>query len=303
MRKRSWIKRLLAYFYVPVIFCIIGYFVLWAALQPIWELGANYAAFLVAADMPVFNATLTTSYDQTAEKTVYLDKIYYDTYVKEADGSLTLYEQQHPCEQEYLKAYQERQKAATLAQLPAEADEAGATAADDSAGEAATGDIVKGDPYMLITDIDFPEAYDHYAQLTCDRIGLDAPVYWYDTPEILAAGVGQSIASKPPGYGRMILLSGHNTSFFRCLEDVKVGDVVRMDTNYCDYEYTVTNVEVMNENVLESSVASRLLADEEQLVMYTCYPFYVISGRKTDRLVVTCKRSQGIDIKWRGMDE
>ncbi len=286
MRKHSFIRRLLAYIYVPVIFCIIGYFVLWAALQPFWEMGSNYAQFLVSEDMPVFNASLTSSYEKEAPKTVYLDKIYYDTYRKEADGSLTLQEQQLPCEESYLKAYQTRQKK-------------GETSAVDTAK---VGDVVKGDPYMLITDIEFPDAYDHYAQVACDRIELDAPVYWYDTPEILAAGVGQSIASKPPGYGRMVLLSGHNTSFFRCLEYIKEGDVISLDTNYCEYEYTVTKVEVMNEKVLESAIADQLLAEDEKLVMYTCWPFYVISGRKTDRLVVTAKRTKGIDVKWRGFE-
>ncbi len=286
MGKRSLIKRLLAYIYMPVIFCIIGYFVLWAALQPVWDLGANYAAFLVSDEMPVFNASLTSSYEREAPKTVYLDKVYYDTFVKEADGTLTPREQQLPCEEDYLKAYQARQKAGK----PSEAEKAKA------------GDIVKGDPYILITDIEFPDAYDHYAQIACSRIELDAPVFWYDTPDILAAGVGQSIASKPPGYGRMVLLSAHNTSYFRCLEYIKEGDVISLDTNYCDYEYTVTNVEVMNENVLESAIADQLLAEEEKLVMYTCYPFYVISGRKTDRLVVTARRTKGIDVKWRGFE-
>ena len=287
MRKRSFIKRLLAYLYMPVIFCIIGYFVLWAVFQPVWAIGSNYVSFLVSDDMPVFNASLTSSYDKEAPKTVYLDKIYYDTYLKEADGTLSLYEKQHPCEQDYLTAYEAAQKAGT----------AGAERAAAKAG-----DVVKGDPYMLITDIEFPDAGDHYAQIECERIELDAPVYWYDTPEILAAGVGQSIASKPPGYGRTVLLSGHNTSWFRCLEYIDVGDVLNLDTNYCEYEYTVTNVEVMNEKVLESKLADDLMAEDEKLIMYTCYPFYVISGRKTDRLVVTAERTKGIDIKWRNME-
>jgi sortase (surface protein transpeptidase) len=45
-----------------------------------------------------------------------------------------------------------------------------------------------------------------------------------------------------------------------------------------------------------------MMAEEEKLVMYTCYPFYVISSRKTDRLVVTAERVKGIDIKWRNME-
>ena len=272
---------------MPVIFCIIGYFVLWAALQQVWAVGQNYVTFLVSDEMPVFNATLTQSYDKEAPKTVYLDKVYYDTYLKEADGSLSLYEKQHPCEEEYLARYQADQAAGKTG---------------EARKSAKAGDIVRGDPYMLCTDVEWPVSGDHYAQIECGRIELDAPVYWYDTPEILAAGVGQSIASKPPGYGRLVLLSAHNTSWFRCLEYIETGDVVKLDTNYCDYEYKVTDVRILNEKVLESQLAEQMMAEEEKLVMYTCYPFYVISSRKTDRLVVTAERVKGIDIKWRNME-
>ena len=272
---------------MPVIFCIIGYFVLWAALQPVWAIGKDYVSFLVSDELPVFNATLTQSYDKEAPKTVYLDKVYYDTYLKEADGSLSLYEKQHPCEEDYLAQYQADQAAGKVG---------------ESRKSAKAGDIVRGDPYILCTDVEWPVSGDHYAQIECGRIELDAPVYWFDTPEILAAGVGQSIASKPPGYGRLVLLSAHNTSWFRCFEYIEVGAIVKLDTNYCDYEYKVTDVRVLDEKVLESQLADQMMAEEEKLVMYTCYPFYVISSRKTDRLVVTAERVKGIDIKWRNME-
>ncbi len=177
--------------------------VIWAVFQPVWAIGSNYISFLVSDEMPVFNASLTSSYDKEAPKTVYLDKIYYDTYLKEAGGTLALYERQHPCEEDYLKDYQawQAEQAEGRTALPGTVS---------AAAQAASGDILKGNPYMLCTDVEWPEPGDHYAQLECDRIELDAPVYWYDTPEILAAGVGQSIASKPPGYGRLVLLSAHN---------------------------------------------------------------------------------------------
>lgn len=155
------------------------------------------------------------------------------------------------------------------------------------------GDVIDG------KDIQFPLSGEQYGLIQCERIGLDAPVYWYDEDEILAYGVGQSLISKLPGFNKPIILSGHNTTFFKCLQDIQTGDVVQFHTNYCDYEYTVTNVQVYNENELETLLLDKAMGDREELIMYTCYPFHAITGRKTDRLVVFADRTVGKDVKWK----
>lgn len=150
-----------------------------------------------------------------------------------------------------------------------------------------------------ISAVDFPEIGARYANLSCDKLGLNAPVYWNDTKTILRNGAGQSISSFLPGFGRVIILSAHNTSFFKPMKNVEVGDVFTFDTNYEKYEYTVTNVEILNEDVLLSRMKSMLLEEKETLILYTCYPFHAISGRKTDRLVAFCERTEGLSVKWR----
>ena len=164
---------------------------------------------------------------------------------------------------------------------------------------------VRGDeePYIHAEDVDYPTSSDQYGRLSCEKIGLDAPVYWDDTYEILRKGAGQYIGSFPPGFGRMILLSAHNTTHFRPLKDIQVGDVIQFDTNYCDYEYEVDRVEVLDELVLENWILEHLLDEEEVLVMYTCYPFGFQAGRKTDRLTVFAHRTSGYDVEWRNIDE
>ena len=320
---------------MPVIFCLVAYLVLWAILQPVWEIGSNYAAFLVSDEIPEFYPELTRTFEEAkaeeatesikkeASGKAYLDGIYCDTYEWQADGTLLLKEKMLPCTLEDLNAYEERLKASVAQLLPQSPEDANlapyaygepvtspAYAAAAAAGvhgvtaamEGGTpGQVIKGDPYKLYEDAQLPDVGDYYAHLNCDRIGLNAPVYWFDTPEILNVGAGQSIASKPPGYGRMVLLSAHDTTFFRCLEYVQVGDVVHMITNYYDFEYTVTNVEILNEDVFESRLADQMLAEEEQLVLYTCWPFYLISARKTDRLVVTAKPTKALNVKWRDL--
>ena len=147
--------------------------------------------------------------------------------------------------------------------------------------------------------IQFPLSGEQYGQITCEKIGLDAPVYWYDDDEILAYGVGQSLTSLLPGFGRPIILAGHNSTYFECLQNAEVGNVIKFKTNYCDYEYTVRNIQIYNEDELEHLLLSDEYNDREQLIMYTCYPFHATAGRKTDRLVVFADRTAGLDVKWR----
>ena len=157
--------------------------------------------------------------------------------------------------------------------------------------------------YIHINDIDFPLSGTHYAQLLCDRIKLDAPVYWNDTSDILRYGAGQYLGSFLPGFGRMIVLSAHNNTFFAPLKDIKKNDIIEYRTNYGTYKYRVKDVQIMNEKDLQSYIYKHLLDEEEELIMYTCYPFEATVGRKTDRLTVFAERIEGYDVKWRDLDE
>ncbi|MBO7674018.1 MAG: class D sortase [Atopobiaceae bacterium] len=167
------------------------------------------------------------------------------------------------------------------------------TKTDKKESNTAAPTVIKGE------DVQFPLSGEQYGQITCDQIGLNAPVYWYDDDEILAYGVGQSLISNLPGFGQVIILSGHNNTFFACLQNAAVGNVIKFGTNYCEYEYTVTNVQVYNEDDLESLLLQKVRDEREELILYTCYPFHAITGRKTDRLVVFADRTAGLDVQWR----
>lgn len=225
--KHSNLKKLPAYFIVPVIFTLLGYGVLRVALTPVWNLAISSASLIVADDAPNFNPELSSIYDSEADKQ---------------------------------------------------------TSEDENV--------------IPVENIAFPNTGEQYGKLTCKRIGLNAPVYWGDTSKILRSGAGQSEASLPPGFNSAIIICAHNTSFFKPLKNVKVGDVITFDTNYDTYQYNVTSVEVLNENVLANKMDGMYLQSEETLLLYTCYPFHAISGRKTDRLVVLGERVEGKDVKW-----
>ena len=224
-------RKVLAYLYMPALFCAIGYALAFVALRPVIAEAQAYLGLLVSDTAPNFSTELKTSYDPIN--------------------------------------------------------------AEQPQGER-----------ILSRDIEFPKSGTHYGQITCPEIGLDCPVYWYDSDDILLYGAGQSLISLPPGYGTAIILSGHNTTFFRCLQNAAEGNVITFSTNYGDYEYTVNKVEVHEEKELEKLLTTAARDEEhEQLILYTCYPFHAISGRKTQRLVVFADRTKGIDVIWRESDE
>ena len=238
--------KLLAYIFVPAIFGVIGYVLLYVGFRPVWDIAKATASMLTVESTPNFNPQLSDIYDPNAKHSI---------------------------------------EPAQPTQSP------DATPSPDS---------THAPSVIPISQIRLPDIGQRYGNLNCDRIGLDAPVFWGDTNEILRNGVGQYRATFLPGFGRVILISGHNTTFFKCLQYMEEGDLIVFDTNYETYVYRVYRIEVFNENDLAALMNNTMFAEErETLVIYTCYPFHAISGRKTDRLVVFGERIEGKDVQWR----
>lgn len=144
-----------------------------------------------------------------------------------------------------------------------------------------------------LKDVVIPDFGTHYARITSSRIGLDAPVYFGDSYKILNRGAGHFTGSFLPGFNKTILLSGHNNTFFAPLEHIKVGDLVGYQTNYGNYLYRVRETKILN---YKDPKAVNLKGETEELVLYTCYDFSSLSGRKQQRLFVYCDRISGPEI-------
>ena len=132
-----------------------------------------------------------------------------------------------------------------------------------------------------------------YADLSCERLGVYGTVFWDDTYEIYRSGIGQDMASRPPGFGRMILLSAHNTTHFLPLENAVEGDVFRMTTPYGEFAYEINRIEVINEFVLGDLLMEMVQEHGEVLVLYTCWPNDDYYGHKPDRLVLFGRKIEG----------
>lgn len=143
------------------------------------------------------------------------------------------------------------------------------------------------------SEIEFPYLNEKYGRLECERLGIDASVYWGDNNNCLYSGVGTYSSSSLPGYGYPTLVSAHNTTYFRPLKDVEVGDVFKFTTNYGIYVYEVAETKIAK----NTSFKWQQLAEENnQLIMYTCYPFEKMAGVKRDRLFVYCNKLSGPEI-------
>ena len=99
--------------------------------------------------------------------------------------------------------------------------------------------------------------------LTCD-------LYFGDNDKALKKGAGVYIGSSPPGYSSTILVAGHNHTYFKPMKQAAVGDIVTITTYYGVYTYRLREISILpahDKNNFD------LLAEHENLVMYTCHPF------------------------------
>lgn len=218
LKNMKTLKKLMAYFYMPLIFTALGYGLLWIATAPVIQLATNIGSMIIAQDVPDFNNELGN---------VFVDNGH------------------------------------TLESQPETISSSGIT---------------------------LPAYGDKYGEITCDRIGLNAPVYFGDDNNIIRNGAGQYIGTFLPGFGRTIMLCSHNTTFFKPLQFVEVGDIITFKTSYGVYQYQVSRTDIKDHN---DSSAYNLLQEKEELIMYTCYPFETMVGTKTDRLFVYCEKIAG----------
>ena len=125
-------------------------------------------------------------------------------------------------------------------------------------------DIVKASGFV------FPSYEDQFGELIIEDCQIKADLYFGDSWYVLGNGVGIYNGSAIPGYGRTILIAGHNNTYFNGLKHAKEGQIVKIRTNYGNYQYEITGTKITDN---EDRSAYDLGKNEENLIMYTCYPF------------------------------
>lgn len=131
-----------------------------------------------------------------------------------------------------------------------------------------------------------PDYGENYATLKIPSIGIELPIYYGKTMDLLKNGVGHDNSSYFPGEGGSIVMMGHNYNrLLGKLPDVKIGDSVQVVTNYGEFNYTIYNTQVVEET--ETNKVP-IQAAQEILMIYTCWPINNI-GYTTQRYVVYAK--------------
>lgn len=143
-----------------------------------------------------------------------------------------------------------------------------------------------------IGSIEYPKYGNQFGEIVIEDCGVDAKLFFGDGDIALRNGVGIYSGSFIPGYGKTILIAGHNNTYFNGLKNAKPGQVVTIRTSYGNYTYEITKTAVKNKS---DRKAFDLEADQENLIMYTCYPFDAL-GLTRDRYFVYAKYVSGTQI-------
>lgn len=128
----------------------------------------------------------------------------------------------------------------------------------------------------------YPSVGDRVGHLTISGTVVDCDVYWGDSEAQFSLGAGIYTGSHIPGEGGTILMGAHTGTYFRDLESVTEGADITFTTDYGEYHYTVTRMAVVEET---DTTAYDLDADTENIILYTCYPFGILT-RTTQRYFV-----------------
>lgn len=138
----------------------------------------------------------------------------------------------------------------------------------------------------------YPEAGDYLGHLTVSGTAVDCDVYYGDSETEFQKGAGTYKGAKIPGEGGTILMGAHTNTYFRDFESAEIGADVTLTTSYGEYHYVITDMKVATDT---DTTAYDLEADEENLIMYTCYPFGTLNYTD-ERFFVYCDYVSGPEI-------
>lgn len=139
------------------------------------------------------------------------------------------------------------------------------------------------------SEVEFPGINKQFGELSIKNCAIDTKLFFGDSSIPLRNGVGIYAGSFIPGYGRTILIAGHNNTYFNGLKNIKKGDIVKISTSYGNYKYKVSGTKLTTD---KDKNAYDLSATKENLILYTCYPFDSL-GLTNKRFFVYAEKISG----------
>lgn len=116
------------------------------------------------------------------------------------------------------------------------------------------------------------------------RLGFTSVVAQGDSDDVLRRAVGHVSETALPGQAGNVAMAGHRDTIFRPLRNIRVGDVIKIETFAGNYTYQVDSTEV----VPPTDVAVLQSHGENELTLITCFPFHFI-GHAPNRFIVRAR--------------
>jgi LPXTG-site transpeptidase (sortase) family protein len=125
------------------------------------------------------------------------------------------------------------------------------------------------------------------AEIEIPRIHVSAMVTEGASARALKLAVGHIPGTALPGQTGNVALAGHRDTFFRQLENVRPGDVIKLTTYNGQYLYQVRYTKIVSPDATWALNPSP--SKSQTLTLVTCYPFYYV-GAAPKRFVVRASR-------------
>jgi sortase A len=127
-----------------------------------------------------------------------------------------------------------------------------------------------------------PSFGEHYADLKCDVLGFDVPVYWGSNINLFELGACQSSGSVIIGSDGNTVISAHEDTYFNKLSELEVGDKIKINTTYGEFSYTVRELISFKKTNSKYVVPT----EDNRLTLYTCKKD--VFGSPDERIGVIC---------------
>lgn len=128
----------------------------------------------------------------------------------------------------------------------------------------------------------YPKPGDKVGTITLESLDLSWPIIEGTEEDQLSKGVGHYIGSVLPGIKDNSILSGHRSTVFGRLGELKKGDRILVETSAGTFVYVIKKFKVVDRSdrtVIQPS-------DDPTLTLTTCYPFGNIANT-TQAYIVT----------------
>lgn len=124
------------------------------------------------------------------------------------------------------------------------------------------------------------------AKLSFQRLEENIVILNGGDPTTLAFSAGAVAPFNQPNSAKPFVVAGHRDSHFAFLEEIRMKDVISMtDKNGQSQLYQVEAINIVDASTGQLAIS----ADEQHLVLITCYPFNSISEEANERYVITAK--------------